>query len=363
VTIVCGGAEDEPHRGFYFHSCETSLSVLDGLTVTGGYYESGGGVYLDDCAQPTVTNCIFVGNSAALGGGAFNKSSPILVNCIFMDNSADAGGGMYNSADEPDCNPVLTDCIFQSNTVSHNGGAIYNYGPTNPRLIGCEFIRNSVSEGGGGAIRNNESGSPTLTNCVFIKNSAQTFGGAIRSSNEAVTVLANCTFGDNSAGDGRAIACTGDDGGEESSCTVRVVNSILWDGGDEIYSNDGSQTTVSYSDVRSGPNEGVWPGQGNISANPYFADTSGDDYHLKSRAGRWDPIRLSWIRDQITSPCIDAGDPDSAVGLEPSPNGGIINMALTAEPQKRANLTPAHSRLHKSRNLRFHIVIVHLSFR
>jgi predicted outer membrane repeat protein len=326
VTIVCDGTVDEPHRGFNFHSYETSLAVLDGVTVMGGYYEMGGGVYFDDCAQPTLTNCIFIGNSASLGGGAFNESSPILVNCIFIDNSADAGGGMYNSADEPDCNPVLTACIFQSNTVTHNGGAMYNWGQTGPILNGCEFIRNSVSEGGGGAIRNNESGSPTLTNCVFIENSAQFFGGAIRSSNGGVTTITNCTFGDNSADDGKAIACTGDDGGDESPCIVRITNSILWDGSDEIYSDDDSQITVNYSDVRSGPNAGVWSGQGNINSNPQFADTGNDDYHLKSREGRWNPTNQSWVRDQVTSSCIDAGDLGSPVGHEPSPNGDIINM-------------------------------------
>jgi len=30
--------------------------------------------------------------------------------------------------------------------------------------------------------------------------------------------------------------------------------------------------------------------------------------------------------DDVTSPCIDAGDPNSPVGDEPEPNGGRINM-------------------------------------
>jgi parallel beta-helix repeat protein len=50
------------------------------------------------------------------------------------------------------------------------------------------------------------------------------------------------------------------------------------------------------------------------------------DYHLKSQAGRWDPISESWIVDDVTSPCIDAGDPNSPIGHEPLPNGGVINM-------------------------------------
>ena len=33
-----------------------------------------------------------------------------------------------------------------------------------------------------------------------------------------------------------------------------------------------------------------------------------------------------WTLDNVTSPCIDAGDPTTPVGPEPDPNGGVINM-------------------------------------
>jgi hypothetical protein len=50
------------------------------------------------------------------------------------------------------------------------------------------------------------------------------------------------------------------------------------------------------------------------------------DYHLKSQAGRWDAVHKTWVKDDVTSPCIDAGDPNSPIGEEPFPNGGRINM-------------------------------------
>ena len=50
------------------------------------------------------------------------------------------------------------------------------------------------------------------------------------------------------------------------------------------------------------------------------------DYHLKSQAGRYNPNTQAWVVDDVTSPCVDAGDPNSPVAFEPFPNGGIINM-------------------------------------
>jgi hypothetical protein len=67
-------------------------------------------------------------------------------------------------------------------------------------------------------------------------------------------------------------------------------------------------------------------GPGNIDTDPLFADPNNGDYHLKSQAGRFDPNRQSWVIDDVTSPCIDAGDPNSRIGTEPFPNGGVINM-------------------------------------
>ena len=49
------------------------------------------------------------------------------------------------------------------------------------------------------------------------------------------------------------------------------------------------------------------------------------DYHLRSQAGRWEPV-LGWVKDSATSPSIDAGDPGSPIGQEPLPNGVRIDQ-------------------------------------
>ncbi|AKB35624.1 hypothetical protein MSSAC_1034 [Methanosarcina siciliae C2J] len=62
-----------------------------------------------------------------------------------------------------------------------------------------------------------------------------------------------------------------------------------------------------------------------IHADPlFYQPTAYDDYHLRSKAGRWDIV--TWVRDDVHSPCIDAGDPASDYSNELEGNGGRINI-------------------------------------
>jgi hypothetical protein len=68
------------------------------------------------------------------------------------------------------------------------------------------------------------------------------------------------------------------------------------------------------------------PSVGNISTDPLCANPEASDFHLRSQAGRYDPATATWIRDSVSSPCIDAGDPGVDFSSEPQPNGGRINL-------------------------------------
>ena len=61
-----------------------------------------------------------------------------------------------------------------------------------------------------------------------------------------------------------------------------------------------------------------------IWGDPMFADSENFDFHLKSEGGRWNGSE--WVADSVTSPSIDAGNPESEYGFELSPNGDRINM-------------------------------------
>jgi hypothetical protein len=85
---------------------------------------------------------------------------------------------------------------------------------------------------------------------------------------------------------------------------------------------------------------------GNLSVNPRYADLAGEDYHLMSKAGRWSPTTRTWVKDTVTSPCIDAGDPASPFDEEPTPNGGRVNMGAygnTREASKSPTTATAGS--------------------
>jgi len=69
--------------------------------------------------------------------------------------------------------------------------------------------------------------------------------------------------------------------------------------------------------------------------DPCFADAVNHDYHLKSQYGRWNGA--AFVNDDVTSPCINAGDPASDFSNEPMENGGRINIGRygnTAEASK-----------------------------
>jgi hypothetical protein len=101
-----------------------------------------------------------------------------------------------------------------------------------------------------------------------------------------------------------------------------ITNTIVWNNSpDQLHGQDCNK--VTYSDI----NDDICSnGLGNILADPLFVNPANKDYHLKSAAGRWDPNSQSWVYDNVISPCIDAGDPNSDWTAELWPHGNRINM-------------------------------------
>ncbi|WP_410509919.1 PGF-pre-PGF domain-containing protein [Methanosarcina hadiensis] len=80
----------------------------------------------------------------------------------------------------------------------------------------------------------------------------------------------------------------------------------------------------SFYNNSGGNYEGVNASAWDITEDPQYADRDNHDYHLKSKVGRWNGS--NWVNDNISSPCIDTGDPLSDYSNEPEPNGNRTNM-------------------------------------
>jgi predicted outer membrane repeat protein len=361
--------------------CEKGEPTLSNCVFEGNHcaYSEGGAIYAQG-ARLTLSDCRFLGNWTDREGGAICSidSDLSLTRCTFETNGAQEGGAIHQTAGTL----TLVECTFERN-LANNGGAVA-CAVEAASMTRCTFRRNSAIQYGG-AVENAES-PLTLDGCVFSGNTAGEGGalyafrlwspqevstcvtslthclltgnrasssGALCSNHVEFTIL-GCTFADNQAKTAGTLGWLGVREGE-APYQLYMENCILWDGpgaiaratygrsGGITYSGKTPDVVVRYCDVQAG-----WPGEGNIDADPCFAapghwvdggnpkiivDASHanaawveGDYHLKSQAGRWDPVGEAWVLDEVTSPCIDAGDPSSPVGEEPGPNGGRVNM-------------------------------------
>ncbi|WP_440948464.1 disaggregatase related repeat-containing protein [Methanosarcina sp. T3] len=75
-----------------------------------------------------------------------------------------------------------------------------------------------------------------------------------------------------------------------------------------------------------GDSKNVQLSSSDLKLDPQFSNRSNHDYHLKSKAGRWNG--KSWVTDGTSSPCIDAGYSSSDYSAEPQDNGGRINIGV-----------------------------------
>ncbi|MFQ5500458.1 MAG: thrombospondin type 3 repeat-containing protein, partial [Candidatus Zixiibacteriota bacterium] len=128
TIIDCQGDSANPSRGFSYTNGEDSSSVLSGFTITRGYILvdpsgiGGAAIRCSGGASPTISNCIFVHDSAvgiSLGvsdGGAVecNGSSSRFQNCVFQNDFADAGSAV--SVGISPSMVTFTNCTFVGNS-------------------------------------------------------------------------------------------------------------------------------------------------------------------------------------------------------------------------------------------------------
>ncbi|UCG60116.1 MAG: right-handed parallel beta-helix repeat-containing protein, partial [Phycisphaerales bacterium] len=283
------GTADHP-----FDSIQEALdSAIDGdkVIVADGVYRGDGNRDMN-----------FMGKSVKLVAGSWASSCTI---------DCEQAGRAFNFRSGEDPNAIVQGFTI-INGYADNGGAVY-YQDSSPAFRNCIFASNTATNDGGAFLVTGAS-SPEVTNCTLTRNVAGARGGAICCAPGNSMVITNTIFWDNThetAGPGREIYL--EDATEPVlGSRVDLLYSCIPSAWDPVYVYRGNVWLIWWDSL--------------VASDPQFADPDGTDYHLMSRAGRWDRDGAYWVTDDVNSPCIDAGDPDSAWVPEIWPHGKLINI-------------------------------------
>jgi hypothetical protein len=255
--------------------------IISNVINGGGTWASG----VDFACNGTITNndiSFNTSNATGTASGAVlcfaENSAPLTV--TIKDNHIThnvANGGNYAVGGGVDIEYGMSASIID-NEISFNtlnatstgwGGGMHIVIKAGSDTITGNTIRGNVVNGnnawgGGITLHNNENTSNTLiTNNIISGNKAKN-GAGIRCWNSKAQIINN-TIVDNTA------SITGGGMRVDTGSEVAVVNTIFWDNSAPVSPQiivTGGVANVRYSDV-----EGSWPGEGNINADPFFADT------------------------------------------------------------------------------------------
>jgi hypothetical protein len=315
----------------------TSVNIIEKCRFAGNFY----GVFLNpqrraDSYKVRIENCRFYENRQ----GVEIYAAPTLYDAEIKDCQIERNseGGLYfkgaGGAPGPTAQFKMTDCNVISNgrigiyvsaifgdveidgcrLTGNKAGAIYLFYLQNVKIANCIIAGNQVTseayfgDKSGGISAGMREGSFVINNCTIIKNRSKYGAGDIN--------IADV-------------------------CSVLLENSII-ESEEELPLNLRSAAAdVRFCNIKGGkdvivpgPNTVLAWGPGNIDCDSLFvdagywdanstpADVNDDfwvdgDYHLKSEGWRWDTDANQWTWDDVTSRCIDAGNPSSPLGDEP----------------------------------------------
>ncbi len=263
---------------------QTTATVIEGITITGGNAPlRGGGIDIDG-ASATVRNCRITGNFATLdpggdGGGLFIETGDlVLEDTVFLNNqSNDVGGGAYFRTGT---NVTVTNCHFEGNVsgkggavatngsittmsdttfflngtqlATEDGGAIWAFNST-VNVDRCHFETNVIFDDGS-AIMAQDGSDVDLLNSVFLNNVSDS-NATIYSWKTGTNIdVLHCTMVGNIAAGTSSLRAF-------ESGTINFHNGIIWGhtGGGVI----SGSVAATYSTIQDG-----YAGAGNLSVDP-----------------------------------------------------------------------------------------------
>jgi len=275
-------------------------------------YSAGGAIHVYH-TPVNIRNCRITNNKAAGNGGAIWVSSPsalieIYDNIIVNNQTTEDGGAIYldNCA-----NTMIYSNHIEDNWADDGGGLYYYY--SNGILEDNEIIHNHASQYSGGGMLLDHSSPSIQYNKINLNISASSSGTGIYIHHySSPAILYNELWANNYnamfCGDNCSPEVTNNTIYENGGYAIRTYqnshpygkNNIIIGNNSVFYISSGCSVSMTYSDIQGG-----WTGIGNIWEPPLFLNPVIGDLQLSP-----------------SSPCIDAGDPASAL----DPDGTIADQ-------------------------------------
>jgi len=249
---------------------------IENLTMEHGKEVNGAALRIGYNSSPVFRNITIKESDSSCDQAVYcyENSNPLFENVTIKDNTVETTPVYCVDSD-----PIFINCIIHNNTTSSDAGASggITFASCNPIIINCLIYNNEANDwiwGYGGGL---DIGNGIIINLTICDNYAHTDGGGIHSITNNI-----------------------------------IINSILYNNSNnQIGITNGSELTVSYSDIQDGE-AGIggsgtihWL-EGNIDSIPQFV--GGDPFSYELLSG---------------SPCIDAGTPDTTgLNLPPTDLAG-----------------------------------------
>ncbi len=190
ATIING---ENARRVLLCHSGETTKTIIEGLTITGGFAtgkspaSSGAGISTID-SSPVFINCVVTGNVAeGVGGGVDFRSGggPVIRGSTITNNSAEYYGGGVNTYW---CNAGVIDCTISNNIAAIGAGGISS-AYVNQSINNCIISNNISKNGPGGGVIVHSSDVTVYLTTVCSNTPDQIYGDYIDIGSNAINVL------------------------------------------------------------------------------------------------------------------------------------------------------------------------------
>ncbi|MHC4739840.1 MAG: LamG-like jellyroll fold domain-containing protein [Planctomycetota bacterium] len=352
-----------------FYMGEGADSVLKNFIITNSYL----GIFIAG-SSPTISNITVVGNNSGIE--AYVGSEPDIHSCIFWDNTDDDLFGCearYSFVEEDIEDGLVSYWKLDGDAIDsagNNNGTIYGATPTTGQINDaldfdgtndyveiadepfdfgsdtdfsvCAWIKTTYTSDRRKIVDKKMAGHAPYTGFVFYTDSGVAIFN-LKDNADSVYAVTTSIVND---GNWHFIAGVADRDGDiqiyhngflEDSESLALVDNInnnvpLAIGRSMDYNGqyfDGSIDDVRIYDraLSAEEIEVIYKaGLAGRELGPLFADASSGDYHLLSERGRYWPTYDVWVLDNVSSPCIDSGEPNVWPSEEPMPNGGRINM-------------------------------------